>query len=117
MKIYRLKKDIIGARKWMEFEFYNKERLCCNLYKWESLGQVLDLVKAVWVDNLEYFEEAKPPIEFKVGDYVVYEWRVSKKYIKIIEIYVNENWDIDYNDIKGEDLRKPTEEELNLYFR
>jgi hypothetical protein len=65
--------------------------------------------KAVWVNK---------PI-FKVGEYVVYEstetvWLI--KYIKLTTI--TKKWKVFlYNWSHGSNLRTPTEEELNIYFK
>ncbi len=119
MKTYRLKKDIIGAKKWMEFGYSYGEITWQIAVEWKSLWQVMGLIRAVWIENTEYFEKVKE-VEFKVGDYAVYgnnSYTDYIKYIKIDGITIYNDWDIFYNWYKPEDLRKPTQEELNLYFR
>lgn len=58
MKQYKLLKDIIWATAWVIFEYSNKEYWnWVTLVEWKSLWQILDLIKALWIDNKERFEE------------------------------------------------------------
>lgn len=57
---YKLLKKIRGAEAGVIFN-YNKNEIWewVSLIEWENLWNILDLIKALWIDNKEYFEEIK----------------------------------------------------------
>lgn len=81
--IYRLKKDIIWAKAWMIFDHkYTPDMRWVSLVEWESLGNVQDLIRAIWIDNTEYFEMVldKEYFEkhiFRRGDHIMIKWTKS----------------------------------------
>lgn len=70
---YKLLKDIIGSEAWTIFE-YKKVSYWnwVELVEWKSLWNILDLIKAIWIDNKEYFkviqEESKSVFDLKEWD-------------------------------------------------
>ena len=125
---YKLKKNINWAKEGTIFDHNKTEGttwIC--LVEWESLWYIQDLITAIWVDNKEWFEKVEESPKFKVGDYAVMEYRSNDdiEYIKIYSIW-KEEWEFIYNiqNIKDymisyteEKLRKPTQEELEKYYR
>lgn len=123
MKKYKLLKDLPFHKKWTIF-----------LYDWEEVFEEWDIEHPIgthYFDDYsfktliwEWFEEVKeePKPKFKVWDYVVYKnW---KRFIKIIDIKITSNSNyIKYNHDSGwwyyheDELRLPTQEELEKYFR
>jgi len=60
MQKYRLIKEINGAKSWVEFEFNDdieNWRTWIDLINWESLWNILDLIKAIWINNKDYFQK------------------------------------------------------------
>lgn len=74
-----------------------------------------------WIFNWDSFKEEKPKLPvpaFKIGQYLVKENKSSNEYFKLIGIwYDNEEKEFSYNWYIEKSIRKPTQEELKLYFR
>lgn len=137
MKTYKLKKDTKQANAWTIFKYMKQWwQEWVELLKWETIKWILDLIEIIWIDNEEFFEEINNIEEiklskFRVWDYVVFEDLEKTEYIKIFNIIKNWRWKYLYNYLNiisdvfenvqiflNEDgLRRPTEEELKLYFR
>ena len=58
--IYELIKDIPTAKKGVQFKI--TETWWISLIEWQTLWNIFDLIKALWLDNIEYFKiiEEKP---------------------------------------------------------
>jgi len=87
---YKLLKDIIGAEKGMEFEY---DKWWMELIKGKSLWNILDLIRAVWIDNKDYFEEV---VEYDFSEFVgrymntlVIKWDTFLKSYADITIWYN----------------------------
>jgi len=61
MKKYKLLKNIVWAKAGVIFEYHKKDHdwfsTWIELVEWKSLWQTLDLIKALWIENKEYFEK------------------------------------------------------------
>lgn len=130
MKKYRLLKDLVYIKAWA---IYLENIIWESLFNYRS-ESVLNrywtydyLHKKDVENNPEWFEEVKeePKPKFKIWDYVVYEWK-NVEYIKIF--LIKQSWEnFVYNSTPTADwysvcyheshLRKPTQEELEKYFR
>jgi hypothetical protein len=118
MKKYKLLKDLPFVEKWEIIDYNDDLHIHNHLLK---NGRLDDLL---W----EWFEEVKEEQpKFKVWDYVVKYADETKSYtyIKIYSISII-NWEFCYNQyssgicikyIPEKDLRKPTQKELDKYFR
>lgn len=54
--------------------------------------------------------------KYKIWDYVVYNF-ISTNFSKITDICINDSWEFLYNNFCEVQLRLPTPEELQLYYR
>lgn len=126
MKKYKLLKDIPFHNKWTVFIFdwysayveWEEDHLVSHPFEDEDFKSLL------WIWYEEILEE--PKHKFKVWDYVVKDDRFKCKdwltwkiyYIKINYIRFDEYLKCFlYNSYKEEELRSPTKEELEKYFR
>ena len=119
---YKLKKNINWAKEGTIFDHNKTEGttwIC--LVEGKSLWYIQDLITAIWIDNKEWFEKVEESPKYKIWDYAVRRhnsaWEIE--FIKIINIRVNcddEN-ETEYNYTTAEYLRKPTQEELEKYYR
>lgn len=117
MKINFIKKvksiaNTICFKKWQIFDVIKEtDDVYIIIHNWE-----------IYCFNKWMFEEVReePKPKFKVWDYVVHEdW---KRFIKIIDIKITEDNSFIYNHdglwyYRDSELRKPTQEELEKYFR
>lgn len=97
---------------WTSLDFWDKK--IARSDKYGDLP-VQFLIDEWYLEKVKEEEINKP--RWKVGDYVVYSYKkYPPSYIKIHTIVNTEGWWC-YNDIGGDDLRDPTQEELKTYFR
>lgn len=87
---YKLKKNINGAEAGTEFK-YNKESelYWVDLINWKSVWNILDLIRAIWIDNEDYFEkiDEKPKSIYDLKEWCFYtispNHEISSHYIKL----------------------------------
>lgn len=116
MKRYRLLKHI-DNEDWNEIEIWKQFELTDYFHfnDWQTIP-VSFLIREWYIEEIK--EELKP--KFKVWDYAV--WKYGNRYVKIIDIHFIDNsfkynsyWD--WYHYKECNLRFPTKEELEKYFR
>lgn len=132
MKKFRLLKDLPYTKAWIIYTKSDDNYSWIYNYVSEKINnwRIDYLNKEDVEDNPEWFEEVKEELKpkFKIWDYVVCEstsprWSKIKKYIKIIDIRIKSDNYIEYNRDSAlwyyseHELRLPTEEELEKYFR
>ena len=107
MKKYRLLKDL-------------PNKSCWTIISEKDVQKYYDFFS--YINSVEWFEEVKeePKPKFKIWDYVVH--KAWKRFIKIIDIKITEDNSFIYNYdsmwyYRDSELRKPTQEELEKYFR
>ena len=116
---YKLLKDIKDAKAWTIFKQTKWPGYWFELVEWKSIWYILDLVRCIWLDNKEWFEEIKEVRnpKYQIWEYVVFECENYNEYLKISHIRTYAVDRISYGNYNEENLRKPTEEELTTYFR
>ncbi len=96
---------------------------------WSTTWEDRILLDAIGLDNTDFFEKVFKLPKFKIGDYAVNIWDDTNlwvdEFIKIYSIHFHK-WEYLYNTsqldgrfncIVEKGIRKPTQEELDIYFR
>jgi hypothetical protein len=67
IKYYKLLQNIIWAKAWTIFEYWELDwQTHVWLYEWKSLWTIGDLIRAIWIDNKDFFDEIFIKKRFKV---------------------------------------------------
>lgn len=112
---YKIKKSVFWKEIWDIIEIDEKKIYYPKTDN--DISQFLLNIPISFLIKDWYIEEVKEKPKFKVWDYAVVFDAIITQYIKIIEIYKANNGEYFYNWNQAKVLRKPTEEELKLYFR
>jgi len=81
---------------------------------WDTIEGLREILTNNLIEEEVNVDEKSP--KFKIGDNAVYEY-IDNEYIKIYEISIDE-WEYEYNWVYNEeDLRGPSKEELNIYYK
>ena len=118
MKKYKLLKEFPWAKvgniydeNWRGYNCNNHDMIKEWIFDNESFNDLL----WEWIEEIK--EEENP--KYRIWDYVVAEKgddEITIQYLKISGIILK-YWQLRYDGYKEEDLRLPTEEELEIYFR